>query len=204
MLSGLDASLIISLLFLSSPQPRSLDSPTLQKLRDRSCLPKLSLTTPAEEPTSIRLGSTGSFFPLLARSPSFRADFFFLFRSSYNQILFRPRVLQDVLTVDTSTTFLGEKVRSFPSTDAISFLHSSSSSSSSLRLSGLTPYLHLSVRDGETFVSSHPPHLSRRSRADSFFFRRHPEGEKLFASAAGKCSIAQFVSIPLFLWKLET
>ena len=35
---------------------------------------------------------------------------FCLLRSSYNQILFRPRILQDVLEVDTRTTFLGEKV----------------------------------------------------------------------------------------------
>jgi L-lactate dehydrogenase (cytochrome) len=67
--------------------------------------------------------------------------------SVYNQVLFRPRVLRDVTTVDTSTAFLGYDV-SLP-----------------------------------IFIC--PCGMAKLS---------HPEGEKLFASAAGKTGIAQFVS----------
>lgn len=63
-------------------------------------------------------------------------------------MLFRPRVLRDVTTVDTSTSFLGYDV-SLP-----------------------------------IFIC--PCGMAKLS---------HPEGEKLFASAAGKTGIAQFVRL---------
>ncbi|CED83134.1 mitochondrial cytochrome b2- [Phaffia rhodozyma] len=68
-------------------------------------------------------------------------------RSSYNQILFRPRILVDVKEVDTSTKFMGHDV-SLP-----------------------------------MFIC--PCGMAKLSS---------PEGEAAFATAAGKCNIAQFVS----------